>query len=144
MGVRNRQALEWHYGYALQQNKAWIVTVDEGSSIRAYAVFLRHDNPRLGLRRMRLVDFQTLDRNPILLESMVYWALERCRNEGIHMLECIGFSADKREVINRIAPHARTLPSWLYYYKTYDASLAKKLSEPNVWDPSQFDGDASL
>jgi hypothetical protein len=144
IGVRSQQALQWHFGYALQQNNAWIVTAEKDSDLTAYAIFIRNDNPRLGLRRMRLVDFQTLDGNMEILESMLGWGLERCRIEGIHMLECIGLSAKKREVINRTAPQVRKLPCWLYYYKTYDQSLASRLSDPNVWDPSQFDGDASL
>jgi hypothetical protein len=144
MGVRSQRALEWHFGHALQQNNAWIVTAGKGSDITAYAIFQRQDSAKLRLRRMRLVDFQTLDRNTPLLEPMLSWALERCRNEGIHMLECIGLRAEKQQVINKSAPHMRKLPCWMYYYKTYDQSLAKRLDDPNVWDPSQFDGDASL
>jgi hypothetical protein len=59
-------------------------------------------------------------------------------------MESIGLRTDKESVISEIAPHERKLPSWLYFYKTRDTSLAARLSNPNVWDPSQFDGDASL
>src|ERR1700730_5860472 len=143
MGVRTREALEWHYKYALRQNKAWIATAGKADDITAYAIFRRHDNTRYGLRRIRLVDFQTLDGNTALLVPMLSWALERCRRERIDMLECIGFRTDKSNLIRKMAPYQRKLPSWLYFYKTRDKSLAKKLSDPNVWDPSQFDGDAS-
>jgi hypothetical protein len=144
MAVRTREALEWHFKYALRQNKAWIVTVGKGSDLTAYGIFRRHDNPRFGLRRMRLVDFQTLDGNTAILVPMLAWAVGRCRREGIDMVESIGFGTDKENVISKIAPHERKLPSWLYFYKTKDKSLAERLSDPNVWDPSQFDGDASL
>jgi hypothetical protein len=144
MGVRTREALEWHYKYPLQQNKAWIATAGKASDLNAYAIFRRHDNPRYGLRRIRLVDFQTLDGNTALLVPMLSWALERCRHEGIDMLECIGFRTDKNNLIRKIAPYQRKLPSWLYFYKTRNEILAKRLSDPHVWDPSQFDGDASL
>jgi len=144
MGVRNQQALEWHFGYALRQNNAWIVTADNGHDLAAYAIFARSDNPRLGLRRMRLVDFQALDADTKVLKPMLSWGLEKCQSDGIHMLECVGFSSKKREVINRRAPHVRKLPCWLYYYKACEPSLARRLGDPNVWDPSQFDGDASL
>jgi hypothetical protein len=144
MAVRTREALEWHFKYALRQNKAWIVTVGKGSDLTAYGIFRRHDNPRFGLRRMRLVDFQTLDGNTAILVPMLAWAVGRCRREGIDMMESIGFGTDKENVISKIAPHERKLPSWLYFYKTKDKSLAERLSDPNVWDPSQFDGDASL
>jgi len=141
--LRTREALEWHFKYALPQNKAWIVTVG-GSHLRAYGIFRRHDSPKFGLRRMRLVDFQTLDGNKAVLVSMLAWAIKRCRSEGIDMMESIGLRTDKGSVISEIAPHERKLPSWLYFYKTRDTSLAARLSNPNVWDPSQFDGDASL
>lgn len=144
MGVRTREVLEWHFKYALRHNKAWIVTAGTNSDLTAYTIFCRHDNPRFGLRRMRLVDFQTLDGNTAVLVSMLSWALERCRHEGIHMLESIGLGTGKRNVINKIAAYERKLPSWLYFYKTRDKNLAERLSDPNAWDPSQFDGDASL
>jgi hypothetical protein len=144
MAVRTREALEWHFKYALQQNKAWIVTVSKGSDLTAYGIFLRHDNPRFGLRRMRLVDFQTLDGDTAILVPMLAWAMGRCRSEGIDMVESIGFGPDKENVISKTAPHERKLPSWLYFYKARDRSLAEKLSDPNAWNPSQFDGDASL
>ena len=93
---------------------------------------------------MRLVDFQLSMENITLLVPMLSWALERCRREGIDMVECIGVRTDKANLIRKIAPYERKLPSWLYFYKTRDESLAERLSDPNVWDPSQFDGDASL
>jgi hypothetical protein len=144
MGVRTREALEWHFQYALKQNKAWIVTARKGSNLTAYGIFRRYDNPTFGLQRMRLVDFKALDDNADSLIPMLHWALESCRREGIDMVECIGFGANKAEVIRKMAPHARKLPSWLYFYKAKEKRLAEKLSDPNVWDPSQFDGDASL
>jgi hypothetical protein len=144
MAFRTREVLEWHFKYALRQNKAWIVTVGKGSDLTAYGIFRRHDSPRFGLRRMRLVDFQTLDGNTAILVPMLAWAVGRCRREGVDMVESIGFRTDKENVISKIAPHERKLPSWLYFYKTRDKSLAERLSDPNVWNPSQFDGDASL
>lgn len=144
LGVRSRDILDWHFRYALANNRAWMVVVSEGSLITAYAVFLRHDNQEYGLKRMRLVDFQTVDGNTAVLPQMLGWALERCRNEGIDMFETIGFCSEKRNRITSMAPYERKLPSWLYYYKARDKSLADRLDDPRVWDPSQFDGDASL
>jgi hypothetical protein len=143
LGVRNREVLEWHFGYSLRDNQAWIVTAGTDPVI-AYGIFLRHDNAKAGLKRIRLVDYQALDGNTTLLVPMLSWALVKCRNEGIHMLECIGFRADKMDVIAKNAPYERKLPCWLYFYKTRDKSLAERLRDPEVWDPAQFDGDASL
>jgi hypothetical protein len=144
LAVRTREMLEWHFRYSLHNNRAWIVTAGQDSVFTAYGIFLRQDNPTYGLTRIRLVDFQALDGNTAPLIPMLSWALERCRNEGIDMLESIGFRTDKSHVISKIVPYKRKLPSWLYFYKTRDESLAEMLSDPNVWNPSQFDGDASL
>jgi len=144
LGVRTREVLDWHFKYALQNNRAWIVTASEGSRIVAYGIFRRYDNARVGLKRMRLVDFQTLNGNIGIVTSMLHWARQRCRDEGIHMLESIGFRAEKQNLIRNIARRERQLPSWLYFYHAKDKELSEKLMNPNAWDPSQFDGDASL
>lgn len=144
LGVRNREVLEWHFKYALQNNKAWIVTAGKGSDINAYGIFIRYDNPKVGLKRMRLVDFQALDGNTTFLLPMLSWAMERCRRDKIHMLESIGFRPEKQNIISKVARYERKLPSWLYYYRARDNHLAQSLTNPDVWDPCQFDGDASL
>jgi len=144
IGLRNREALQWHYGFALQQKELWIVTVESAADITAYALFLRYDNPQLRLCRMRLVDFQTLDANPDILAGVFSWAAQKCRKDGIHMLEYLGFCSEKRDVLDRLAVHKRKMSSWLYYYKSSRPDLAQRLSDPKVWDPCQFDGDASL
>jgi hypothetical protein len=142
--VRDREFLNWHFQYALRERKVWILAGEDSSGMTTYGIFLRQDNPKYGLSRVRLVDFQTLNGSAAFLVAMLSWSLKRCRREGVHMLECVGFRPDKQNVITTLAPYQRTLPSWLYFYKTTNRDLAQKLSDPNAWDPSQFDGDASL
>jgi hypothetical protein len=102
------------------------------------------DNREFGLNRLSLIDFQSLNGKNERLVPMLSWALDRCRRERIHMLGIIGFGPGKQRIINSIAPHRRALRSWLYFYKTNDQYLAKALDDPRSWDPSCFDGDASL
>jgi hypothetical protein len=144
LAVRSREMLEWHFKHALARNRAWVLTISKGSSLMAYGIFFRQDNPAHALTRMRLVDFQVLGGNTDLLRPILCHALSRCRREGIHMLEAIGFSAEKQQVIESLAPHARNLSSWRYFYKAGNRPLAETLKNPAVWDPSCFDGDASL
>ncbi len=141
--VRTREVLEWHFKYALGNDQVWILTAGS-NPITAYAIFLRYDNPAACLTRMRLIDFQALDGNIDLLAPMLAWALERCSREGIHMFEFIGFRPEKMRVINQFSPYVRQLPCWMYFYKAAHPKLADKLADPNAWDPSQFDSDASL
>jgi hypothetical protein len=136
--------LEWHFKRPLENGKAWVLTVGKGSALAAYAIFLRRDNSALSLKRMRLVDFQVLGGNTEFLRALICHALARCRREGIHMLECLGFAPDKQRVIEALAPHRRKLSSWRYFYKATNRQLAQTLEDPGVWDPSCFDGDASL
>jgi len=75
---------------------------------------------------------------------MLAWALRRCQEEGMHMLEAYGFRPDKQSVIDGLAPYRRRLPSWFYFYKTWDKKLGEELKDPQVWDPSHYDGDSSL
>jgi len=141
---RSRQTLEWHFKYPLASDRAWVLTANQGKRLAAYAIFFRRDSPAFCLKRMRLVDFQSLDGNSDLLLPLLCHALARCRREGIHMLEAIGFPPEKQRIIDSLSPNWRKLESWLYFYKAAQRPLADCLKDPQVWDPSCFDGDASL
>lgn len=141
---RSREVLLWHFKYALQQDRVWILTAGSGATISAYAIFYRHDNPGIGLKRVRLIDFQTLDGDVQVLAPMLAWAHDRCKREGIYMLEAYGFRPEKEAVIESLHPHRRRLPAWFYFYYTRNKQLAPLLADPNVWDPCHFDGDSSL
>jgi hypothetical protein len=143
LAVRTREVLEWHFRYPLRNDQVWILSAGS-DPITAYAIFLRYDNPQVSLTRMRLIDYQALDGTTVLLGPMISWAVERCRREKIHMFESIGFRPEKMRVIHRLSPYERKLPCWMYFYKTPDRELSDKLTDPNVWDPSQFDSDGSL
>ena len=146
LAVRNREALDWHFKFALQRGTAWIYVVEGNSGLAAYSIFLRHDFPPIGLRRVRLVDFQCLDqeRAPDLLMAMLEAGVHRCRQESIHMLELDGVTPAFEERLERASPHHRHLPNWLYFYKARTPALSEILKNVAVWEPSLFDGDSSL
>jgi len=146
LAVRSREVLEWHFKFPLLQNAAWIYLVEGNAGLAAYAVFLRQDNPEAGLTRVRLADFQCLEQESALdvLMPMLQTAIDRCRQECIHMLELIGFAPALERKLERASPHRRPLPNWVYYYKANDPALAERLKNPAVWEPSLFDGDSSL
>ena len=146
LAVRSREALQWHFEFALQQNAAWIYMVENHSGLAAYSVFLRQDNLETGLKRVRLADFQCLEqvRAPELLAAMLKVAIYRCQQESIHMLEVIGLTPALEKQLECLSPHRRPLPTWMSYYKPNNASLAENLKNPALWEPSLFDGDSSL
>jgi hypothetical protein len=146
LAVRSREALEWHFTFALQQNAAWIYMVEGNAGLAAYSVFLRQDNLETGLKRVRLADFQCLEQEmaPGLLTAMLKAAIDRCRKESIHMLEVIGLTPELERKLERTSPHRRPLPTWMCFYKPNNTSLAENLKNAAVWEPSLFDGDSSL
>jgi hypothetical protein len=141
---RSRATLEWHLKLPLAKKRAWVLALSQDSSLIAYAIFMRQDNPIISLTRVRLVDFQSLLEDEELLRPLLCSALERCRKEGIHMLEAVGFPPEKQKVIDRLSPRWRKLDAWRYFYKAAKPGLAERLADPQRWDPSYFDGDASL
>ncbi len=146
LAVRSREALEWHFKFALLQNAAWIYIAQGKSGLAAYSVFLRYDYPQIGLTRVRLADFQCLEaeRAPDLLTAMLHAAMDRCQQESIHMLEVLGLAPALARRLERASPHRRALSSWLYFYRTNNPALAERLKDAAVWEPSVFDGDSTL
>ena len=144
LSVRSRAALQWHFEYALREERAWVLASAEGDRINAYSIFYRNDNPAIGLKRIRLADYQSLEGSTAALLPMLDWALRRCRKERIDVLENIGFQPCGSTIVGDLAPYKRQLPNWIYYYKARSKALEEALSDPAVWSPSAFDGDASL
>ena len=142
--VRSSQHLNWHFKYALLNGRVWIFGTEKKSEITSYAIFLREDVPKIGLRRIILVDFQTIDDNPNVLREMLLCGLEKCRKDDIYMLEIIGLNLQKRSILETCSPIKRKLSSWPFFYKAKDNLLARELEKTDVWDPCSFDGDASL
>jgi len=143
LGDRSAAILNWHFGPALARGQAWIVAHAPLGKLKAYGIFLRQDNPAFGLTRIRLVDFQSLEDSDALRVSMVRWGVERCRREGIQMLELMGFEAGDQRLA-ALLPRRRTLTSWQFYYLARDQALAQQLKELRAWRPYAYDGDASL
>ena len=143
--VRSREVLNWHFKYALERKELLILTAGGNGSIEAYAIFGRQDNVRVGLKRMRLVDFQCISAPAAnIFVLMLLWALQRCAHDGVHMLEITGISPDQEAALQQLYPYRRKLDAWRYLYKTNDPQLAELLKNPSLWGPTCYDGDASL
>jgi hypothetical protein len=143
LAVRDSRALSWHYAIPIRRNRLWVFTASHNGLLRAYCVLNRQDWGR-GVRRMRLVDYQTLEPDVDLLPALLQAALKRCAAEGLFVLEHHGCGLPKMNSLDRLAPYRRKLPNWPFYYHVADPALAAELRSPAAWDPSSFDGDASL
>lgn len=146
LGVRDSRSLGWHFAIPMRAGQVWIMTASRNGVLRAYCILKRSDQPQghQGLIRMRLVDYQTLEPDEDLLPGLLKAALKRCAAEGIYVLEHLGCGLPKMHSFDRFAPYRRRLPCWKYYYKGADPALDAELARPEVWDPSAFDGDASI
>lgn len=141
---RSREVLEWHFRYPLSRKAAWISTVSDGDRLLAYAVFCRKDVARIGLRRVRLIDYQSWCDEGAWLPPLLADALERCRQDGTAVLESIGWRIGGGDLMDKLAPHFRTLPSWQYFYKAANSELRELLKDRAVWNASHYDGDACI
>jgi hypothetical protein len=144
LGIRDRSTLEWHFNNQLRRGSAWIVTICKGREMVAYAAFDRVDNPKFGLRRVRLVDFQAVEHAREALAATLAWMLRKCCAEGVHLLETSAALLRALGDAATVAPYERKLHVWRYYYKTLNPELSDALGDPDVWCTSDYDGDASL
>ena len=141
---RGQRWLEWHFKDALAKNQLSIFTQTDEHRLKSYGLFLRHYSPALGMTRLRLVDYQSLTDDHASLGPMIDLALHKCREQGIPMLESIGIGPKKRAVVESKNPLRRRLPSWTFFFKSKNPSLMTELADPALWDPTIYDGDASL
>jgi hypothetical protein len=146
LSVRSRDVMQWHFKYSLLNGEVWIYTWGDESKLLAYAIFDRQDYHPVGLKRMRLTDFQCLDdaKAPAILRAMLKVAMTRCCQEGVHMLELTGINPRMEQELELAAPHRRELSNWRYFYKANRRWLVEKLKSPEAWNPSFYDGDSSL
>ncbi|MGA8027351.1 MAG: hypothetical protein WB992_09400 [Bryobacteraceae bacterium] len=144
LAVRSREVLKWHFGPSLERNEIWVLTAGESGKIEAYSVFQRRDEPRYGLKRVRMVDFQAFERHDQYCAALMRRAYDESRAQGIHVLEHVGCDLEKTRVFEEAAPYRRKLPSWSFFYLAKNAELAAQLSGREAWAPSSYDGDSSL
>jgi len=144
LASRSRAALDWHFKYAMRQDWIRILGAYLGSRLVAYAILERRDTQQGNLKRMRLVDYQQLDPGPELCRSVIAYAIQCCRREGIHVLENAGCWIEQPSFLGRTAPFHRSLKCWTYLYKAPNPNLHSALLCPVHWHPTQYDGDACL
>ncbi len=144
LSVRTRQTLTWHFKYSLEEGRIWVLTACDGHRLLAYAIFERLQTPSLALTRMLLIDFQTLAKDPNLVSAMISYALERCRQENVHVLDNVGCWLEEKQPLVRRASHRRDMGAWGYWYQAANPELATALQNPEAWYPTQYDADTSL
>jgi hypothetical protein len=105
---------------------------------------LNREDPTARVRRVRIIDYQTLESDVDLLPALLQAALRRCAAEDYCVLEHRGSGLPKMRSFDHLAPYRRKLPNWPDYSRAADPALAAELGKPEAWVPSSFDGDASF
>ncbi len=62
LAARDSATLSWHFAMPMRNRRLWILTASRNRQLRAYAIFERKDTGE-ELRRMRLVDYQTIEQD---------------------------------------------------------------------------------
>jgi hypothetical protein len=135
---RSAQALSWHFGPDMRAGKLWIFVAVKNNLLRGYCIF-RRQYAEPDVRRMRLIDYQTLN-GVDLLPAFLEVAVARCASEPIFVLENVGVGVPKMRAFDEFAPCRKKLADWPCFYHAVDSRLDADLRSPEVWDPSLYDG----
>jgi hypothetical protein len=144
LAVRTAAVLNWHFKRLLDLGQLVILGLEGQDALDGYLVMFRHDHAAIGLTRYRVADLQVLGDVRSGARQLLEAALALAADEGVHALEVIGLNAAKREALAPLSPRRRQLPSRLFYYRPLNPALTAPLRAVSAWDPSPFDGDASL
>ncbi len=142
LAARDSATLSWHFSIRMRKERLWIFTASCNRQLRAYCIFERKDiGPEL--RRMRLVDYQTIEPEADLLADLLAAALRRCIAEEVCVLDKSGLGLPKMRAFEELAPYRRK-QHWPFWYRTTNPALVEALARPESWDPTEYDGDASI
>lgn len=146
LAVRTGEALTWQFRPTLESGDTVILGLMEGGSLSGYLIMRRYDQEQYGLRRFRVVDIQTIREDEDAILSLMSAALEHAARIGVDVVEAMGFHKSKHDLLQRLHPHHRLLPSSPFLYRvSKDARpLGDALRQTDAWDASPFDGDAAL
>jgi hypothetical protein len=141
LAARDGATLSWHFAVPMRTGRLWIFTASRKGRLQAYCIFKRQGYAQDV--RMRLVDYQSIEPAVDLLPDLLGAALRRCIAEGVFVLDKPGLGIPKMRAFDEFAPY-RQKQNWPLFYRAVDSALDAELRQPRFWDPSEYDGDASL
>jgi hypothetical protein len=137
---RSTQSLRWHFALPMRTKRLWIFTARRKGVLEAYCTLIR----KLHGSQVGIVDYQTLEEDAESLPCLLQAALKRCAEDGIQVLSNAGRGVPKMRLIDHCAPYIIKQDNWCFFFSAADKHLHRELQEPQCWDPSCYDGDASL
>jgi hypothetical protein len=140
LAERNERTLSWHFGIPMRRGQLWIFTASRKGRLCAYCVLTCKENGR----HVRLIDYQSNESEFDLLPGLLQAVLLRCANEGVHLFENFGYGVPKMRALDYSAPYHKRFSTWRFFYRAAGKELDSELQAAHLWDPSAYDGDASL
>jgi len=143
LACRTAECLRWHFGGTQPEKNTRVLVHDQGR-LRGYGVVMREDVADIGLKRFRIADLFVENNDRAVVNDLLCAAYEYGREQGCHVLEWVGMSADMRQTALGHSPFVRTLPTWPLFYRPNDDGLSAALKGQDAWYITPYDGDTTL
>ena len=141
---RTSATLKWHFERDMNKQKISVLALYYENDLQGYIIIMKADNNAIGLKRMKIVDLQTLYDNEENINVLITNAIKYSRKQGVHILELIGFGDKVRYQAAKMKPYVRNFASSPFFYKLKNEELKHAFSVNIEWNASLYDGDSSL
>ncbi len=144
LASRDARTLKWYFSLGAASDEVRFLRYDDGGTLRGYAVLVREDAPQIGLKRMKIADLFIDGDDPKVLRALLAGAYEYAMAKRCHVLELIGLPERLRAEVMKTRPMSRPMATFPFFYKAMNAEMAGRLSGPDGWYVTAYDGDTSL
>ena len=144
LAKRDKVSLNWHFHVARSRDEIAIFAILNSDEIVGYLVLATENNRKINLKRFRIIDLQMLEEKSNIVKDLLSAALSFSANQGSSIVECIGFSGEKRSCFKKLSFYNRKLVPYPFYFKPGIGKDNTILDDPKIWDPCPYDGDTSL
>lgn len=141
LACRSADSLRWHFG---GQPKSQILVCRHDGVLKGYAAVIQEDAPKIGLKRLKIVDLFIAGDDEQILDSLLAKAYGLAKKTRCHVLEVVGLPATLRARVLRHRPLTRHMHAWPLYYKACNDFLTEVLGPQTAWYVTPYDGDTSL
>ncbi len=144
LACRDAQTLRWYFGLSQTSSDTRIICLERGASLDGYAVVVREDAPAIGLRRLKVADLFVAGDDQAAVDALLAAAYEYGLAKRCHVLEVIGLAQPLRARALTHKPFERPMTVFPFYYKALNPELEDRLSAPDGWCVTAYDGDTAL
>ena len=140
---RSATSLRWHFGRSATSVK--LISAHSAGELCGYLAFIRKENAATGFVRHQIIDLVVANDDPTVINLLVGHARCVSDDEGVDVLELIGFPDSVRNLARSSGALRRTHFPTPFTYRLVGQDLSsEEFNQPSLWYPSLFDGDGSL